>query len=103
MLPALPLARPRTCPSSRDVSPTPAWTRSRRWCRPRLLSAAPAHRADLGKPAQVLNIVQAEQIGCDIITVTHDLLAKLPGLGRDLSDLSLATVQMFRRCAGVRL
>ena len=46
-------------------------------------------------PREVLNIVQAAEIGCDIITVTHDLLAKLHGLGKDLDDFSLETVQMF--------
>lgn len=46
-------------------------------------------------PREVLNIVQADSIGCHIITVTNDLLAKLPGLGRDLDDFSLATVRMF--------
>jgi len=35
-------------------------------------------------------------IGCDIITVTHDLLKKLKGLGRDLGTVSLDTVKMFR-------
>ena len=47
-------------------------------------------------PREVLNIVQADSIGCDIITVTHDLLAKLPQLGRDLEAFSLDTVRMFR-------
>jgi transaldolase len=46
-------------------------------------------------PREVLNIVQADQIGCDIITVTHDLLKKLPGIGKDLAQFSLETVQMF--------
>lgn len=46
-------------------------------------------------PRELLNIVQADQIGCDIITVTHDLLKKLPGLGKDLTQFSLETVQMF--------
>jgi transaldolase len=46
-------------------------------------------------PREVLNIVQADEIGCDIITVTHDLLKKLPGLGKDLDQFSLETVQMF--------
>ncbi len=46
-------------------------------------------------PREVLNIVQAESIGCDIITVTSELLAKLSGLGRDLEKLSLDTVKMF--------
>jgi transaldolase len=46
-------------------------------------------------PREVLNIVQADAIGCDIITVTHDLLKKLPTLGRDLTEFSLETVRMF--------
>jgi len=46
-------------------------------------------------PREVLNIVQADQIGCDIITVTHDLLKKLPSLGKDLTQFSLETVTMF--------
>lgn len=46
-------------------------------------------------PREVLNIVQADQVGCDIITVTPDLMKKLPSLGRELADFSLATVKMF--------
>jgi len=50
-------------------------------------------------PRELLNIVQAAEIGCDIITVTNDLLAKLPTLGKDLAQFSLETVQMFYRDA----
>ena len=46
-------------------------------------------------PRELFNIVQADAIGCHIITVTHDLLKKLPMLGRDLDDFSLDTVRMF--------
>jgi transaldolase len=46
-------------------------------------------------PRELFNIVQAEQIGCHIITVTHDLLKKLPLIGRDLTEYSLDTVKMF--------
>jgi transaldolase len=46
-------------------------------------------------PRELFNIVQAEEIGCHIITVTHDLLKKLPLIGRDLSEYSLDTVKMF--------
>lgn len=46
-------------------------------------------------PRELFNIVQAEQIGCHIITVTHDLLKKLPLIGRDLDEYSLDTVKMF--------
>jgi transaldolase len=48
-------------------------------------------------PREVLNLVQADAIGCHIITVTHDLLAKLDSLGRDLDEFSLETVRMFHR------
>jgi transaldolase len=50
-------------------------------------------------PREVLNIVQADRIGCHIITLTHDLLAKLHLLGRDLDEFSLDTVRMFHRDA----
>jgi transaldolase len=46
-------------------------------------------------PREVLNVVQALETGCDIITLTDDLLTKLELLGRDLSDRSLETVKMF--------
>jgi transaldolase len=44
---------------------------------------------------EVLNIIQAEQCNCDIITVTNDLLKKLHMIGMDLGELSLDTVKMF--------
>lgn len=50
-------------------------------------------------PRELLNIFQADEIGCQIITVTHAVLAKLAGVGKDLDELSLETVQMFRRDA----
>ena len=50
-------------------------------------------------PREIFNLVQADQIGCHIITVTHDLLKKLPGLGKDLTEFSLDTVKMFHRDA----
>jgi transaldolase len=50
-------------------------------------------------PREILNVVQAAEIGCHVITVTHDLLGKLDGLGRDLTDFSLDTVRMFHRDA----
>jgi transaldolase len=46
-------------------------------------------------PRELFNVVQADEIGCHIITVTHDLLKKLPLLGRDLHEYSLDTVKMF--------
>jgi transaldolase len=50
-------------------------------------------------PREVLNIVQADSVGCHIITVTSDLLAKLPNIGKDLDEYSLDTVKMFYRDA----
>jgi len=46
-------------------------------------------------PRELFNIVQADTIGCHIITVTPDLLKKLPLLGKDLTAYSLETVKMF--------
>jgi transaldolase len=50
-------------------------------------------------PREILNVVQADAIGCHVITVTHDVLKKLPLLGRDLQEHSLDTVRMFHRDA----
>jgi transaldolase len=56
-----------------------------------------APRAELiwASPREILNLVQADQVGCHIITITHDLLKKLDGLGKSLEQFSLETVQMF--------
>jgi transaldolase len=48
---------------------------------------------------ELLNIVQADEVGCDIIALTHDILRKLQALGKDLDDYSLETVRMFHRDA----
>ena len=57
-------------------------------------------------PREIFNVVQADLIGCHAITVTNDLLAKLPSLGKDLAQFSLETVKMFHddaRKAGLNL
>ena len=46
-------------------------------------------------PREVLNVYQAEQCGCHIITVTDDLIKKISQRGKDLTDFSLETVKMF--------
>jgi transaldolase len=46
-------------------------------------------------PRELLNIFQADQIGCHIITVTNDILQKLGLVGKDLDEFSLETVKMF--------
>ncbi|HEY1708618.1 MAG TPA: transaldolase [Rhizomicrobium sp.] len=59
----------------------------------------PQQRLIWASPREVYNVVQADMIGCHIITVTRDLIAKLSSLGRDLEEFSLDTVKMFRRDA----
>lgn len=46
-------------------------------------------------PRELYNVVQADSIGCHIITATNDILKKLPTLGKDLTQFSLETVRMF--------
>ena len=50
-------------------------------------------------PREVLNIIQADEVGVDIITATKDILDKLPLLGKSLEDYSLETVRMFYKDA----
>ena len=46
-------------------------------------------------PRELLNVFQADEIGCHIITATNDILKKLSLVGKDLTEYSLETVQMF--------
>jgi transaldolase len=64
-----------------------------------ILLGAPRAELIWASPREILNVVQADQVGCHIITITHDLLAKLDLLGKELDQFSLETVQMFRRDA----
>ena len=50
-------------------------------------------------PRELLNIIQADEIGCHIITATTDILKKLDLVGKDLTEFSLETVRMFVRDA----
>jgi transaldolase len=50
-------------------------------------------------PREILNVVQANNIGCHIITATSDILKKLDLLGKDLNEFSLDTVKLFRNDA----
>ena len=55
---------------------------------------------------ELLNLIQAESCGCHIITITNDILKKVPLVGKDLNQLSLETVQMFytdAQSAGYRI
>jgi transaldolase len=50
-------------------------------------------------PRELLNVFQADAIGCHVITATHNILEKLALVGKDLDEYSLDTVKMFRNDA----
>jgi transaldolase len=60
-----------------------------------MLKVAPAAELIWASPRELLNIFQAEDIGCQVITVTNDILKKLSLVGYDLDLYSLDTVKMF--------
>ena len=60
-----------------------------------IISRYPGVELIWASPRELLNVVQASDIGCHIITATPDILAKLPTLGKDLTQFSLETVKMF--------
>ncbi len=60
-----------------------------------ILKSAPAAELIWASPRELLNIFQADEIGCHVITVTNDILKKLPLVGYDLNEYSLDTVKMF--------
>jgi transaldolase len=60
-----------------------------------ICAAKPKAELLWASPREVLNIVQADECGCHIITVTPELLKKLPMIGKPLDELSLDTVKMF--------
>ena len=60
-----------------------------------VLQSVPNAELLWASPREVLNIYQADAIGCDIITATNDLLRKLSLAGKDLAEYSLDTVRMF--------
>ena len=71
-----------------------------------MLRVLPAAELIWASPRELLNIFQADAIGCHVITVTNDILKKLSLVGFDLDDYSLDTVKMFHTdavAAGFRL
>jgi transaldolase len=72
------------------VDPVPIMARS-----VQIMAEAPRAELIWASPREILNLVQADQVGCHIITITHDLLKKLDCLGKGLEQYSLETVQMF--------
>ena len=65
----------------------------------RVLASRPKAELLWASPRELLNIFQAEEIGCHIITCTNDMIAKLGLVGKDLVEYSRETVQMFYRDA----
>lgn len=78
----------RIADSGRDPLPIMAAARE-------ILRPLPNAELLWASPREALNIIQADAIGCDIITVTPELLAKSANFGKDLEDFSLETVKMF--------
>ncbi len=64
-----------------------------------LMSRFPDQELIWASPRELLNVFQADEIGCHIITVTPDVLKKLELVGKCLDEYSLETVKMFRRDA----
>lgn len=60
-----------------------------------MAKAKPKAKVLWASPREALNIVQANQVGCHIITVTPDLLKKVASFNKDLGQFSLETVKMF--------
>lgn len=65
-----------------------------------MVSVEPQIELIWASPRELLNIFQADAIGCHIITATPDILKKLSLVGKDLHEYSLDTVRMFYSDAG---
>lgn len=76
------------------VDPVPMMARA-----VQMLKPAPAAELIWASPRELLNIFQADEIGCHVITVTNDILKKLSLVGYDLEQYSLDTVKMFYKDA----
>jgi transaldolase len=71
-----------------------------------ILKSSPSAELIWASPRELLNIFQADEVGCHVITVTNDILKKLSLVGYDLAEYSLDTVKMFHTdaaAAGFRL
>jgi len=61
----------------------------------RILRDVPSAELIWASPRELLNVFQADEVGCHIITATNDILKKLDLIGKDLAEYSLDTVKMF--------
>jgi transaldolase len=73
------------------VNPVPIMQQSLALCE----EAGPQVELLWASPRELYNLIEADNAGCHIITVSHDILAKLNLLGKDLTEFSLETVKMF--------
>ena len=60
-----------------------------------IAKAKPKSEVLWASPRELLNIFQADEVGCHINTVTNDVIKKLSNVGKDLGEFSLETVKMF--------
>ena len=60
-----------------------------------IMSPHPTQELIWASPRELLNVFHADEIGCHVITVTHDILKKLSLVGKELDEYSLDTVKMF--------
>jgi transaldolase len=62
-----------------------------------LQTISPNEKTELiwASPRELYNLIQADQIGCHIITATNDIIAKIGLIGKNLDEYSLETVKMF--------
>jgi transaldolase len=67
----------------------------------KILKRKPKSELIWASPRELLNIFQADSVGCQIITATNDILNKMSLVGKDLHKFSLETVEMFYKDANV--
>ena len=67
----------------------------------KIIRAKPMTELIWASPRELLNIFQADSVGCHIITATNDILKNLTLVVKDLENYSLDTVSMFYRDAAV--
>jgi transaldolase len=72
------------------VDPVPVMARA-----VEMLRSAPDAELIWASPRELLNVFQADAVGCHVITATNDILKKLGLVGKDLTEYSLETVKMF--------
>jgi transaldolase len=65
----------------------------------KIMKSIPKAELIWASPRELLNVIQADKIGCHVITATTDIIKKLDLIGKDLASYSLETVEMFKNDA----